>query len=146
MFDPSDLQTILGLAKRIKALTTLVEATGKLAKSVKASLPKNTWLMVRIALQTLGRGLVSQMKFPQPYPPAEKAAKVMFAAIFYTLMLKCLGLFALLFLLAFSGDVIFWKCIAAVAIASLLVMMLRWCFVRAENLRLELKETSLVLW
>lgn len=141
-----DPQFYQDAGKLILAIIGFISLAKRLTTSIHSSIPKKVWQHTWMASRTTAQWFAKELTLPKRYPFAETLAEVMLTAIFYILTLYCFFLFLMDVSLIFFGNAVAWKCLAAFAVAIVIMVMARWCFKQAEVSRIKLSATSRVLW
>lgn len=141
ILDPLTMCTMV-----IAMLATAVRQLTKLIQSLNKMLPKSFWRKLAKALHQAIQYFIKEITPPNPSPIVTKVINVVFAAIFYVLVLDCTCLMIIDIIQIWSSDAVAWKKLLGTAVLTIIAFNWRFCLNQGEKLRKELKATSRVLW
>lgn len=133
-------------AMAIAALATAMRQLTKLAQSLNKMSPKSFWEKMAKAFSRAIKYLIKEITPPNPSPIVTKVVNVVFAAIFYVLVLDCTFLMIIDSAQIWLSDAVAWKKLLGAAILVVIAFGWRFCLNQGNKLRAELKINSRILW
>lgn len=130
----------------IIALAKMMRRVFRAIQSLDKTLPKSFWQKLAKGFNQAIKCLIKEITPPNPSPFVTKAVKVVFAALFYVLVLDCICLLLIDGVLILTSDAVVWRKLLGAVVLFVIVLAGRFCFTQGEKLRIELKMDSHTLW
>lgn len=149
MLIPLDPKLLDSPILNILAIATLADVMRRLIRRIQSlnrALPKSFWRNLAKGTNYAIKYIVKEVTPPKPSTIATRTAKVIFAAIFYVLVVDCTCLLIIDSVLIWTSDASSWRKLLGTAVLLVIAFNWRFCLNQGEKLRAELKTTSRVLW